>query len=63
MVIEQIVRDDNNNIIAKKVAFDFEGAEENLGKLERYYDEAMKEQECIMQGWRKTDSLITDFSN
>lgn len=37
MVIEQIIRDDDNNIIAKNVAFGFEGAEENLGKLERYY--------------------------
>lgn len=36
MVIEIIVKNDDNEIVGKKVAFSFESAEENLGKLERF---------------------------
>jgi len=43
MKIEIILKDENGEIIAKRIAINsFETAEENLGKLERYWK--MKEQ-------------------
>lgn len=38
MVIEIIVKNEENEILGKRTAFSFESAEENLGKLERFVE-------------------------
>ena len=42
MTIEIIVKNEEGNVIGKREAYDWEGAEENFGKLQRQYKEFVK---------------------
>ena len=42
MTIEIIVKNEEGNVIGKREAYDWEGAEENFGKLQRQYEEFVK---------------------
>lgn len=44
MQIETIITNRDGEVIAKKTALDWEGAEENLGKLQRYCFEKERQQ-------------------
>ena len=38
MVIDIIIKDEDENVLGKRQSHDFEGAEEDLGKLQRMFE-------------------------
>ena len=47
MIIEITIKTDDNELIAKETAFNFESASEELGKLERYWKDTIEAAEQI----------------